>query len=56
MKVRKCIHSNYYPGCFTEKLQHCLFVEQFEKLDHAIRGNMDTVGREIILTCCFVIW
>lgn len=55
MRVRKRIHSQYYLGYLTERLQNCLFVKQLEKLDYAIRGDVETVGGVIIVTCCFVI-
>lgn len=54
VSVRKRIHSEYYLGCLTEKLQYCLFVKQLEKLDSTIRSNMEIIGREIILTCCLL--
>ena len=56
MRVSNCIRSEYYLGCLTEKLQYCLFVKQLEKLDNAVRSNKEMIGREIILTYCFVIW
>lgn len=56
VRVRKCIRSEYYPGCLTEKLQYCLFVKQLEKLDDAIRNNREMIGRDYsYLLLCYLV-